>query len=92
MQGVLEISKALGISREILLQKGIISFLEKEIRLSEEEIANIRERYDCLDCENLERKIRKKEINSHPAWEDCIVWKNKDSHIKELKKRLSELL
>ncbi|MGB2841716.1 MAG: hypothetical protein WBC40_04465 [Halobacteriota archaeon] len=38
--------------------------------------------------EELYEAIKSKQIASHPAWEDYIVWKNKEKYIDELKERL----
>ena len=59
--------------------------IEKEIRLAELEIAEIRERYDVFSKESLYRAIQDGQIAGHPAWEDYIVWKNKEAHIARLR-------
>lgn len=91
MSAVLEISKKLGISENELLLKGVISFIEKEIRLSEGEIADIREKYDAATKEDLYKMIETRDTESHPAWEDYITWKNKEKYIEELKEHLRSL-
>jgi|Deesub1362B_J571_1020462.scaffolds.fasta_scaffold13993_2 hypothetical protein len=91
MSAVVEISKKLGIPEKELVLKGIISFIEKEIRLSEGEIADLREKYDVATKEELYEKIKSKDIESHPAWEDYITWKNKEKYIEELKGYLKNL-
>ncbi len=91
MSAVVEISKKLGIPEKELVLKGIISFIEKEIRLSEEEIADLREKYDVATKEELYEKIKSKDVESHPAWEDYITWKNKEKYIEELKDYLKNL-
>lgn len=85
MSTVIEISKKLGISKKELILKGIISFIEKEIRLAEGEIADLREKYDVSARDELYEKIKTKNIESHPAWEDYITWKNKEKYIDELR-------
>jgi hypothetical protein len=91
MSAVVEISKKLGIPEKELLLKGVISFLEKEIRLAEGEIADLREKYDAATKEELYEMIKSRDIESHPAWEDYITWKNKEKYIKELKEHLRSL-
>ncbi|WP_456475782.1 hypothetical protein [Candidatus Pyrohabitans sp.] len=91
MSTVVEISKKLGIPEKELVLKGIISFIEKEIRLSEREIADIREKYDVATKEELYKIIKSRDIESHPAWEDYITWKNKEKYIEELKNFLRSL-
>ncbi len=91
MSAVLEVSKKLGIPENELVLKGIISFIEKEIRLAEGELADLREKYDVATKEELYKLIKSKNIESHPAWEDYITWKNKEKYIEELKGHLKSL-
>jgi len=67
------------------MPKGLLAFIEKEIRLAAWEIAHIRERYDVFSKESLYQAIQNEEVAGHPAWEDCIVWKNKEAHIARLR-------
>lgn len=82
------ISKIVGVSEEEVLTKSLISFIEREIRLAEADIADIRERYNVLSKEELYDAIKSTKIASHPAWEDYIVWKNKERYIDDLKEQL----
>ena len=52
--------------------------LEKEIRLAEWEIAQIRGRYDVFSKESLYQAIQNGEVAGHPVWEDYIIWKNEE--------------
>lgn len=88
MSTITEISKKLGIPEKELVLKGVISFIEKELRLAEGEIADLREKYDVPTKEDLYEKIKAKNVESHPAWEDYITWKNKERYIDELKEYL----
>jgi len=81
----LELSNALAMPESEVIRKGLLAFIEKEIRLAEWEIAQIRERYDVLSKESLYKAIKDGEIPGHPAWEDYIVWKNKEAHIARLR-------
>jgi len=91
MSEVLDLSRELGIPEKELVRKGVLSYIEKELRLTEDEIANIRERYDMASKESLYEKIKSKDVKSHPAWEDYITWKNKENYIKKLKEHLEHL-
>ncbi|MGC9445167.1 MAG: hypothetical protein ACP5E9_09620 [Candidatus Methanospirareceae archaeon] len=82
------ISKIVGVSEEEVISKSLISFLEREIRFAEADIADIRERYNVLSKEELYEAIKSLKIASHPAWEDYIVWKNKEQYIADLKEQL----
>ena len=88
MSTITEISKKLGIPEKELVLKGVISFIEKELRLAEGEIADLREKYDVPTKEALYEKIKAKNVESHPAWEDYTTWKNKERYIDELKEYL----
>ncbi|MEA2033923.1 MAG: hypothetical protein U9N40_00285 [Euryarchaeota archaeon] len=79
------ISQITGLSREEVVHRSLISFIEIEIRLAEEDIADIRERYNVVSKEGLYGGIKSGKIMSHPAWEDYIVWKNKERYIEDLK-------
>lgn len=86
-----QISKELNIPSDELTQKSIIAYLEHELRLSEEDIADIRDKYLVATRQELEKKIKDKDIYSHPAWEDLIAWENTESHIAKLKKMIQAL-
>ncbi len=81
----LELSNMLACPETELVHKGLLALIEKEIRLAEQEIANIRERYDVFSKEALYQAIQDGQVIAHPAWEDYIVWKNKETHITGLR-------
>lgn len=85
------ISKELNVPSEELVHRGLLAYLEREIRLTEEDIADIRDKYSVATKAQLKRKIEKKEIYSHPAWEDLITWENSETHIKKLKKTIERI-
>ena len=66
-------------------------YIEKEIRLAEADIADIMNRYNISLKNELYDLIKSKKIPSHPAWEDYIVWKNKEKYINDLKVRLGRV-
>lgn len=86
-----KISKELNIPSEELINRGVLAYLEHEIRLGEEDIADIRDKYFVATRTQLERKIKNKEIYSHPAWEDLITCENLDAHIKKLKNTIKRI-
>lgn len=88
MDVIAEVSKIINIPKKELITKGMLAFVEKEIRLSEMDLADIRDRYNVTTKEELYEKIRSKNIESHPAWEDYIIWKNKERYIADLKEKL----
>ena len=66
----------------------MLAFVEKEIRLLELDLADIRDRYNVTTKEELYEKIKSKTIESHPAGDDYITWKNKEQYIADLKEKL----
>lgn len=78
------LSQRLGVSEAELIYKGLLAFIQHEIRLAELEIANIRDRYSVFSKEELYEAIRNGSVVEHPAWEDYIIWKNKLAHIASL--------
>jgi hypothetical protein len=73
-----------------VVQQGLLALIAKEIRAAEVEIAEIRERYNIFTREALYRAIQDGQVAGHPAWEDYIVWKNKEAHISRLRQLASE--
>lgn len=86
-----DLSHVMGLPETVLIHRGLISFIEKEIRLADMDISDIMDRYDVASKEDLFEAIKSKKIASHPAWEDYIVWKNKEKYVKDLKARLGRL-
>lgn len=83
---ITQISKELNIPPDELTQRSLLAYLEHELRLAEEDIADIRDKYLVATRLELEKKIKGKKIYSHPAWEDLIAWENTEEHIAKLKK------
>jgi len=83
-----DLSHFIGLPETVLIQRGLISFIEKEIRLADADIADLMDRYNVASKEDLYEAIKLKKISSHPSWEDYIVWKNKEKYVNDLKARL----
>ena len=79
------ISETLSIPPDQIVTLGIKAFLERERRLAELDIADLRDKYLVASQEELGNKIKNKDINSHPAWEDLIAWENSEKYIARLK-------
>ena len=86
-----EISRELNVPEAELTRKSLLAYLEREIRLAEEDIADIREKYFVASRKELEKNIKNKKIYSHPAWEDLIAWESTEEHIAKLKKMLKSI-
>lgn len=83
-----DLCHVIGLPENELIHRGLVSFIEKEIRLAEADISDLIDRYNVAFKEDLYEAIKLKKIPSHPAWEDYIVWKNKEKYINDLKVRL----
>jgi len=64
MVSATRISKIVGVSEEELINRSLISFIEREIRLAEADIADIRERYNVISKEELYEAIKAKNSES----------------------------
>lgn len=80
-----ELSSLMAIPEPTLIRKGMLALIEKEVRLAEQEIAGLRERYDVFSKDALLHAIQTGVVPGHPAWEDYIIWKNKEAHIVQLR-------
>ncbi len=86
------LSETLQIPSDELINRGLLAYLERELRNTEEDIADIREKYSVADRSDLDQKIAEKQVSSHPAWEDLISWENADDYITSLKREIKRLL
>ncbi len=86
-----KISKDLNIPSEELINRGVLAYLGHETRFAEDDIADIRDKYFVATRAQLERKIKNKEIYSHPAWEDLITWENLEAYIRKLKNSIKKI-
>jgi hypothetical protein len=80
-----ELGTLMALPEPDLIRRGLLALAEKEVRLAEEEIARIRERYDVFSKEALHKAIKDGRVAGHPAWEDYIIWKNKEAHMARLR-------
>ena len=82
----LELGNMMSLPESEVIRRGLLALIEKEIRFAEREIAEIRERYDVFSQEALSQAIQKGKVAEHPAWEDSIVWQNKEAHIARMRR------
>lgn len=88
---IAQISKEFNISLDELTQRSLLAYLEHELRLAEEDIADIRDKYLVATRTELEKNIKSKKIYSHPAWEDLIAWENTEEYMTKLKKTIQAI-
>ena len=82
-----QVAQKLNLPPESLLQESLLAYVAQQERLTEMDIADLRDRYSVSSSDELSARIEKGEIYSHPAWEDLIEWE----HLQAYLKRLSEL-
>ena len=73
-----------GVEKEKLMALSLIAYLNEKKKKYMEERLEILKRYNVNSAKELEEKIRKGEINEHPAWEDLIALENLEELIKEI--------
>lgn len=85
------VSKALGVSRDELIRKGVEEFLQAQLRVCLAEMHQLEVRYDVRGSEELEEKVRGGVVGEHPAWEDLIVLENLEERAGRIKRELDAL-
>ena len=73
-----------GVEKEKLMTLSLIAYLNEKKKKYMEERLEIFKRYNVNSAKELEEKIRKGEVNEHPAWEDLITLENLEEMIKEI--------
>lgn len=84
-----DVASATGESEELILHKGLGSYLDRELREAGVRINELKKRYGVEDPSELEEKIEGGSVDEHPAWEELIEWENLEKRISRLKE-LSE--
>ena len=82
------VSKALGVSPDELVRKGVEEFLQAQLRACSAEIRELEARYGSKSASELKEKISKGIVREHPAWEDLIVLENLEERAKKIRKEL----
>jgi len=85
------ISRALGVSRDELVKRGVEEFLQAQLRACLAEIRELEVRYGVKGSKELEEKIRVGSVDEHPAWEDLIVWENLEGRAGKIRRELNVL-
>lgn len=86
-----EISHYANIDKNVLIMKGIRSFLTDKKRDILLERLNILLKYDVISKEELEHHIEQGNVNEHPAWEDLILLENLESESEKINEYLRNL-
>lgn len=86
------IAQQLELSPEELIERSLASFLEREKRATQMDIADLQDRYGARSAIDLRIKIERGEVYSHPAWEEAIEWEQLETHLHRLEKLLLDTL
>ena len=86
-----QIVQYIHIDKNVLIMKGIRSFLTDKKRDILLERLNILLKYDVISKEELEHHIEQGNVNEHPAWEDLIAVENIDSELEKINGYLENL-
>jgi hypothetical protein len=85
------VSKALGVSPDELVRKGVKEFLQAQLRACSAEIRELEARYGAKSAGDLKEKISKGIVREHPAWEDLIVLENLEERAEKIRRELRAL-
>lgn len=85
------IAQQLHLSPEELMQRSLVSFLEREKRTVQMDIADLQDRYGTRSSAALHSRIERGEIYSHPAWEEAIEWEQLEAYLDHLQSLLDAL-
>jgi hypothetical protein len=79
-----QVAQKLEIPLERLLHESLLAYVAQQERLTDQDIADLRDRYGVSTPKELSARIEKGEVYSHPAWEDLIEWENLQAYLKQL--------
>ena len=82
------IAQQLQLSPEDLIQRSLASFLEREARAVQMDMADLQDRYNARSAANLRAKIENGNVYSHPAWEHAIEWEQLETYLQRVQKLL----
>jgi hypothetical protein len=85
------IAQQLRLSPEDLIQRSLASFLDREKRTVQMDIADLQDRYGTRSSVDLRTRIERGEIYSHPAWEEAIEWEQLETYLDHLQTLLAAL-
>jgi hypothetical protein len=85
------IAQGLHLTPTELMQRGVEAYLERELRATQMDINDLRDRYRVNDAVGLAEQIKAGTIHSHPAWEDSIEWQSLETYLRQLEQWQEEL-
>lgn len=85
------IAEATGDDEATILQRGLQSYLQQELRERSIRIQELSDRYDVDAPGELEESIRSGDVDEHPAWEEVIEWENLETRATTLERLLNDI-
>jgi hypothetical protein len=85
------IARGLHLSPGELMQRGLLAYLEREMRAIQLDIDDLRDRYRVKTAAELRAHIQAGGIYSHPAWEEHIEWQTLEDQLTRLQRWSEEL-
>jgi hypothetical protein len=78
------IAQGLHLSPAELMQRGLSAYLEREMRVVQLDIDDLRDRYRVGTASELRAQIETGTVYSHPAWEEYIEWQTLEAQLARL--------
>ena len=79
------IAKQLRLSPEDLIERSLASYIDREKRAVQMDIADLQDRYGTHSSAELRSRIEEGKIYSHPAWEEAIEWEQLETYLQHLR-------
>ena len=85
------IAQGLHLSPAELVQRGLLAYLEREMRAVQLDIDDLCDRYRVNSAADLRGQISAGAVYSHPAWEEYIEWQTLEAQLACLQRWSEEL-
>lgn len=85
------IAQGLHLTPAELMQRGVLAYLEREMRAVQLDIDDLRDRYRVNAAAELRGQIAAGAVYSHPAWEEYIEWQTLEAQLTRLQRWSEEL-
>ena len=85
------IAQGLHLTPTELVQRGLLAYLEREMRAVQLDIDDLCDRYRVNSAAELRGQITAGAVYSHPAWEEYIEWQTLETQLQRLQRWHEEL-
>ncbi len=86
-----QISKDLNLPEEEIIEQGVRTFLDRELKNASLEMNKFKLKYGVISPQELEQKIKLQKIAEHPGWDDLMEWENLQQRVELVKKWMQKL-